>query len=580
LKRLAFIIPFAVLVSIFLPRCAVVVAPTGGDKDTIPPVLVKSDPAINATNFRKDKVLLTFDEFIRLDQITQKMVLSPPQEQLPEFKIKGKSLELKFVDPLLENTTYTVYLADAIIDNNEGNKLLNFEFAFSTGPVIDSLRYVGKVIDAFTLQPQEGIFVMLYNSFEDSIPMKERPLYVTKTNKEGQFFLSNIKHDNYKLFALRDGNSNYKFDQVAEEIGFKAGIIDTSMLLTPSQAKTKKDSLFVVRLFAEENRVIALTDYSRKQRRKMRLGFSRKPEGEVVISPINVKVDSSLVWYQVGKNVKGDSLDFWIINTDLSKIDTLVIGATYFKTDSLMNLKLTTDTLRMFYMERTQQLAKRGRRDDDVEKGEVKPSLAIRPSIKSGSSIAPHEKLQFRFNMPLLNVNEELVSLMDLADSTLITSPILKDTLNPTLYSMHHNWEPFGGYNLKAYPGAFVDLDGATNDTLSINFVGADPEKFGVIIVNLTGVSSNVITEIVTEKGAVIDKKEIGADGKLRFTFIPPGKYLVRFIIDENNNGKWDTGWYLQGIQPERVIHYQEKSKEKLVNIRANWEYSLDYNIN
>lgn len=579
MKRLAFIIPFAVLVSLFFPRCAVVVSPTGGDKDTIAPVLVKSDPAINSTNFKKDRVLLTFDEFIRLDQITQKMVLSPPQEQLPEFKIKGKSLELRFSDPLVENTTYTIYLADAIIDNNEGNKLLNFEFAFSTGSQIDSLRFVGKVINAFSLEPQEGIFVMLYNSFEDSIPIKERPRYVTKTNKEGQFFLSNVKYDNYKLFALRDGNSNYKFDHASEEIGFNIGIIDTSMLLPPSQAKVKKDSLFVVKLFAEENRVISLTDFSRKERRRMRLGFSRKPEGEVTLKPISAKVDSNMVWYQVGSNMKGDSLDFWILHNDLSKIDTLLIGATYLKTDSLMNLKQTTDTLRMYYFERTLPATRKGRRDDDSDKEEVTPKLVVRPSVKAGASIAPHQKLLIRFNQPLLNINPELISVMELTDSTLVTPPLLIDSLNPTIYRMHYDWQPHTGYNLTAYPGAFTDLDGVTNDTLILKFVGADPEKFGVVIVNLTGVSSNIITEIVTEKGAVVDSKQISSDGKLRFTFIPAGKYLVRFVVDENNNGKWDTGWYLQGIQPERVIHYQDNSKNKLINVRANWEYSLDFNL-
>jgi hypothetical protein len=365
LKRIAYIIVLAFLAGLFLPRCAVIVAPTGGDKDTIPPVMVRSVPALNSTNFNRDRVVITFDEFIRLDQITQKMVLSPPQEQLPEFKIRGKSLELRFTEPLLDSTTYTIYFADAILDNNEGNKLQNFEFSFATGSEIDSLRYVGKVINAFTLEPEEGVFVMFYKSHEDSIPILERPRYVTKSNKEGQFFLSSIKFGNYKLFALRDGNANYKFDQVSEEIAFSSTIIDTSLLLTPSQAMHQKDSLTELRLFLEEPRILALTDFSRNERRKLRLGFTKQAEGKVTLKPINVKIDSALVWYETGRNIKGDSLDFWIIDNNLSRIDTLVIGATYLKTDSLMNLVETTDTLRMFYRGKTQTTSRRPRRDSE-----------------------------------------------------------------------------------------------------------------------------------------------------------------------------------------------------------------------
>lgn len=579
MKRLIYIVPLIFLLSLFFPHCAVIVAPTGGPKDTIPPVMVRSIPTINSTNFKGDKIVITFDEFIRLDQITQKMVLSPPQDQLPEFRIRGKSLELKFFESLLDSTTYTLYFADAIVDNNEGNKLLNFEFAFSTGPIIDSLRFVGKVIDAFTLEPKEGIFVMLYDELGDSVPILQRPRYLTKTNKQGHFFLSNLKYTNFKIFALKDGNTNYKFDQITEEIAFSNSLIDTSMLLTPTQAFQKRDSLFVLRLFQEENRVISLTDFSRKQRRRLSLGFTRKPEGEVKVWPINFEIDSSEVWYKLGKSERGDTLHYWITNDELSKLDTLRLAATYLKTDSVMNLVENTDTLRMFYFERAQTTTTRRQRQE-VEEVPQKQALPVKNSLATGGVIVPKDDLRLSFSIPLRTLDSKNISIFNLNDSTYLSSySIEKDSLDPRIYSIKYPWESDIRYKLQALPGAFTNLDEITNDTITIGFKGADPEQFGSVTLNLGGVTHQVIAQIITDRGAVVDTKTTTSDGILQFSFVRPGKYMLRFIIDENMNGRWDTGWYLMGIQPERVLIYEDANKNKDIQVRANWEYELNYII-
>ena len=580
MKRLIYLIPLTFLLSLFFPRCAVIVPPTGGDKDTIPPVMVRSVPPVNSTNFSGERIIITFDEFIRLDQITQKMVLSPPQEQLPEFRVRGKSLELKFFETLLDSTTYTLYFADAIVDNNEGNKLLNFEFAFSTGPIIDSLRFIGKVIDAFTLEPKEGIFVMLYAEHGDSVPILQRPRYVTKSNKEGHFFLSNLNYDNFKIFALKDGNTNYKFDQITEEIAFSKTLIDTSMLLWPSRAIAQKDSLYMLRLFLEENRAISLTDFSRKQRRRLSLGFTRKPEGDVKLRPINFEVDSAEVWFELGRSARGDTLHYWITNNELSKIDTLRMVATYLKTDSLMNLVETSDTLRMFYLERTQTTSSRRQRQEDEEVPK-KQTMPVKNSLATGGVIIPYDDLKLSFNIPLRSLDSTHISIMNLTDSTYLSSyDILKDSLDPLVYSIKNDWQSNISYKLNALPGAFTNLDGVTNDTLIIRFKGADPEQFGSISLSLTGVTHQIIAQVITDRGVVVDSKTTTSDGVVKFSYVRPGKYLLRFIVDENMNGRWDTGWYLQGIQPERVLIYEDANKNRDIQVRANWEYELNYKIN
>lgn len=569
-----------VVIILVIPRCAIIVPPTGGLKDTIAPKMIRSIPPINSTNFNKKKIVLTFDEYFQLKEINQKLVLSPPQEQLPSFKVKGKSLELTFFEPLNENTTYTIYFSDAISDLNEGNPIPNFEFAFSTGDVIDSLKFHGRIIDAFKLEPQNGILVMLYSDIRDSVPIKDRPLYVTKTNRQGNFTLSNIKEGDYKLFALKDGNSNYLFDQVSEEIAFHPDTILSNMLYWPTDSTVSfKDNVIVLRLFAEENLAVNLTDFSRKSRRKIQLGFTRKPEGEISIMPINTSLPPPNDWFIREKNQTGDSLVFWISDDYVNFIDSLQVEMRYLKTDSLLNLVESIDTLRLFYFEKEKQTSWLRRRDSDEE--EVEKTISARFSPLNNGNILPHESFKLIFDLPLREINPELISITNITDSIPVADVnFTLDTLNPRLYEVKKEWQYNARYRFTALPGAFIDLDSLRNDTLVTTFNGINPDFFGVINLNLTSVTPDVIVELLTERKALVDKKIASKDGIVKFNYVKPGKYTVRFIIDENKNGKWDTGKYLKGIQPERVIMYTEKGEPTVLNIRANWEYDISFNLN
>ena len=573
------LIPLAFLVSLFFPRCAIQVAPTGGPKDTIPPVVLNSKPKMYATQFKDKEITLTFDEYIKLDKISEKLVLSPPQEQLPEFKIKGKSLEMSFVEPLDDSTTYTLYFADAIIDNNEGNKKENFEFAFSTGSHIDSLRIQGKIIDAYDNTPREGVFVMLYNNFNDSTPITERPQYVTKTNSKGFFRLSNLKQSDYKIFALADGNSNYKFDQISEEIAFREELIDTSMLLTPTEAQLDKDTLLVLPMFKEENKAISLTDYNRPQRRLLKFGFTRPLADTLKIAPINANFDTTKQWFINGYSPELDTINFWVTDTAISQVDTLVVTATYLKTDSLQNLVTTQDTLRMFFKDKDNTSSKRKRNNEDDEK-EKEPVLTVKPSISNNSSLAPTKRIALSFTMPLVSIDTSLIAIFNLTDSVYLPNfNVNPDTLNPTEFNIRQQWVNKTAYRFTALPGAFINLDGITNDTLQIDFKGADPEKFGSIKVTLSNVTPNVIAELINDKGHIFDSKTMTCDTTVTFTYIKPATYSIRLIEDKNRNEKWDTGNYLNCIQPENVYIYQDENKNKEIQVRANWEYELKYNL-
>jgi uncharacterized protein (DUF2141 family) len=577
-KRFSYFILLVLFASLFSPRCAIVVPPTGGDKDTIPPVMVRSNPPIYSTNFNRQRITLTFNEFVQLKDIGKKLILSPPQERLPEFRIKGKNLELSFFEPLKDSTTYTLYFSDAITDLNEGNPMVNFEFAFSTGNEIDSLRFPGKVIDAFTLEPQVGVLVMLYRELHDSIPMQEKPVYVTKTNKGGNFSLSNLKMGDYKIFALNDGNSNYLFDQIAESIAYRHDTIKKSILVAPLGDSVRETSVdpFILRLFQEENRVLSLTDYSRISRRGLQLGFSRRPEGRVLLTPVNFTVDSLEQWYIPERSITGDTLAYWITNDMISNMDSLFIRVNYPKTDSLLNIYEACDTLRFIHTAKSPGTRSRKKDTEGLEK---KPSLNVTFSASKEKPLPPIQPLTLTFSLPLQSLDNSLIRFDDMTDSLAVHTRLQVDSLNPRVYRAFHPWEFNKRYRFAALPGAFTDLNGVTNDTLEVIFSGINPAYFGTINLTLSGVEPNIIVELLTEKKSVAYRAIAEKDGTLTFNYVNPAKYSIRFIFDENRNGKWDTGWYLMGIQPERVVMFEEKGVVTIHNIRANWEYDLSFDL-
>jgi hypothetical protein len=581
LKRLV-VIPFVfLLVALFFPRCAKIVAPTGGPKDTIPPVMLRSVPHPNATNFNGKRISFFFDEFVQLKDVNQKFILSPPQEKLPEIRLKGKSIDIMFAEEFTLNTTYTLYFSDAIVDNNEGNKLQNFEFAFSTGPIIDSLMVKGRVIDAYTLEPVEGVLVMLYSQFNDSIPLIAKPIYVSKTNKQGIFSLSNIKYSNYKIFALDDKNTNYIFDQPSERVAFGTDTLRQETLITKTAMVGVVDSMLSsfgntvqLKLFAEDSRIQQLTDFSRPSRRKLALGFSIPAVGEVNLLPLYHPYNNP--WYIREVSTNGDSINFWITDDKLQLRDTLMMRVEYLKSDSLQNLVPTADTLRFSYFKEEETKSRRGG-DDKPKK---KPTLKYSMQPAKGNSLSPLQSISFLFGMPLKSYNINYISIYNTSDSAQVRDfNWLPDSLNPRRYSIVYPWVAKKGYTLTALPGAFTNLDAEVNDTIKYSFAGYTPELLGSISLSVKGVKGSTLIQLISPKGKTLDQKFLTSDGTILFSYLPPENYSFRFVLDENRNGKWDTGYYLKGIQPERVIYFEEGGKRKNINVRKNWEYELTFDL-
>jgi len=567
LKRIFVTVTAAVFVFLLFPQCAKVVSPTGGPKDTIPPVLVYSIPKLNATGFSGQKIVLEFDEFIQLKELQQKLLVSPPLKSKPQPKQKGKKLEFELTDTLKPNTTYTFYFSDAVRDNNEGNPIKNFIFSFSTGQTIDTLSLSGRVKNAFTDEAVENALVMLYDTFTDTLPYTTLPNHIAKTDKEGKFTLVNLKPINYKLVVVDDKNSNYLYNQGTENIGF------TSAEVNPSDEKQKN---IIIKMFREELPNQIITGYDRPERSVLTLGFSRKPVGGFSLKPFDRLNLTN--WYVVEPDNNGDTLKLWIINDEIANRDTLMAILEYQKTDSLYRLNPQTDTLRfLYYKEDVQQTRRKGKKD---EKAEVKKGLTVSTSLSSDREVIPNVPFEFTLPVPIKKVDKSKISIFNVNDSITEERINLKpDSLNPRIYRFTKDWKSNVNYKMTVLPGAFEDYFGQTNDTLKLEMIGADPEKYGIMRINLTGVNKSAVVELLSEKGVPVDTKTIKGNGTVEFSFVKPGKYKLRFIDDSNGNGKWDSGNYLKRIQPERVIYFTDEKTKGVINIRANWDSELQFSL-
>jgi len=511
-----------------LIQCAKRGNPTGGPKDKTSPVLVKSEPENLSINFNAQKIRLYFDEYIRLEDIQNQLIVSPPLKYNPQISPQGgasKYVEIILKDTLKENTTYTLNFGQSIVDNNEGNPNRFLSYVFSTGDYIDSLAVSGVVKDAFNKDADEFVSVMLYaidTAHTDSTVYKNPPNYITNTQDSTVIFeLKNLKEGQYAMIALKDEAKNNIFDQSTDKIGF---VKDTITLPT--------DSIYLLTLFREiVNYGVPPPNYAASN--KIIFGYNGKDE-TLNISTLTPLPDS--VRTLVAKVPEKDSLNFWF---------------TPFEIDSLI-----------FLVENVKR--------EQIDTFVVKPrklaadSLLLDPSHRG--SINFEEDFSIGANIPLMHIDTTKFSMLN-KDSISVDMAIVLDSLKNRL-NFSFEKEPNENYNLEILPNAVTDFFEATNDTLIYSLSTGSYADYGNLSVNITGpISYPMIVQLITERGEV--KREIYATEPRLFEFntIEPANYLIRVIFDTNQNGQWDTGNYLKRIQPEKVSYYPTT-----IEIRANWE--------
>ena len=569
---------------IFYTSCANIGSPSGGPKDSIPPVVVRTIPELRGTNFKGNDVRITFDEFINSDEVTEKLVVSPPMKKKPMIKMKGKTLIVEFTQDLRKESTYSLDFKDAVADNNEKNPIKDFRFSFSTGSTFDSLKVVGYVKDAITQEPVEKALVLLhrqkdYTAFIDSVPD-----YIGKTDKEGLFMIDNVAPGSYRLYALTDTDNSLTYNSNAEQIAFADSLIIPSAkyVARPDTVIKGADTLLVtghvdylpapryLMMFEEIKFDQYLDSYKRTQGNKCDFYFSESLSDSFQVNLI--KPTPTKDWSYIESNLKRDSITVWLTDTILSKSDSLKFELKYQVLDSLNQLVIKRDTVGMIYSAPKTPKVKR-------KKGELPPVPTI--NLSNNINSAAHDlyrPIKIEAPEPLSSFDTTRIRLYSLEDTvkTRIPIEVKRDTNSVRKYFIEHHWEPNTNYLFQVDSAAAYNIYGYPSNKVDQKFKTQKEDYYGKIILTISGLSGPAIVQLLgnDKDEKVLQKIQILGDGKIEFPYLKPEKYKLKIILDSNKNGKWDTGFLADGIQPEEVVYYP-----KIIKIRSNFEIEEAWEI-
>ncbi|MCL1973847.1 MAG: Ig-like domain-containing protein, partial [Bacteroidetes bacterium] len=564
------------------PSCANTSAPpSGGRKDTIPPILLRTNPAPNSVLFKGKRIELTFNEYVKLNDATNQIYLSPPQSKRPVAVVKGKSVVVTFSQLLDSATTYNLQFGRAIQDNNEGNPFGAYSFSFSTGSELDSLVFSGYIADAQTLMPIENASILLHTNLSDTAVYKTLPKALGKTDRWGYFYLPNLKPIPYRVFAVEDQNRNNKFDPDNETIAFLETLFVPLHLFDQERRSEilvdAKDTLSMLNrpieqtlyLFKEKPKRQILRDKARPQARMFYFTFSA-PSAQVLHIDIQ-GVDSSSIIHE--RTFWGDTLRYWI--RDLSLPDTLRGTVRYLKTDSLNQLSPAEErfnlTLPKEEANNRNRLAPRGQQPQEEKKDILKIELIAR------GEWVEQQGIEFVCSAYPLSVNTESIALQySTPRNEIIKLPftLQKDSLDGCRYYLQtQKWIPETEYTLVVLQNTFTDVYGFANDSLSQKVTIPDPGKFGSITVILKGGEGSYIVELLPETRDKITRTLYMKSGETGiFPYLADGNYVIRITEDKNGNKVWDTGDFALGLLPERVRFYQFSNGTDIIEITDKLE--------
>jgi hypothetical protein len=567
LRRYCIYLSLLSLVSLFvLSQCANSVSPSGGPKDTTPPTVTGCTPPNYSVHFKGKTIHIEFDEFINAETAGDKILVSPPPSESPDYRVRGKGIVITFADTLRPDRTYSIDFSTSISDITEGNKLTGFKYAFSTGSVLDSLTVTGKVTDAFTTDPVKDILVMLYTTDNDtvppdSLPVLIRPLYLTRTAEDGSFTLSNLASGSYKVFALSDKSGDMLFNLKGEQIAFMDSLVSPWYAGPAVHDTAARDSVTTDTLTLHANPPHALD---------LKL-FTPTDSAQSLDKSVLVRDRMiNLVFLYPPRNLRivpltSDSLSDWCLQDPGITGDTITLWLTGNLTDSV-RLKISADRMQNDTIDlpvHVYETNKKGKK----EVAEKPRPLEVRANNQGG--ILNH------FVSPLILTASYPLKKYDLSEIRLIDG---KDTIRPAAAifdSIHrrivvrHKWGEARPYQLFVPDSAFLSVNGLANDTVRIRFRTADPRNYGNIKLNISvpdGIPQ-VIVQLLTSNDKIAEEKIINKTGRVSFDYLLPAKYKLKVILDNNLNRQWDSGDYFRKVQPEKVICFP-----RILDLRANWD--------
>lgn len=592
-------LPLMLLAAFLLGSCARMGQPDGGWYDETPPRILGATPADKGTNVKNRKISIFFDEFIQIENATEKVVVSPPQLETPEIVASGKRIRIELLDSLKPNTTYTIDFSDAITDNNENNPLGNYTYSFSTGDAIDTLEVSGKVLQAQDLEPVKGILVGLYSDLSDTAFTTKPMLRVSRTDGSGRFVIKGVAPGTYRVYALQDADGNYLFNQKSEMLAFSQEKIVPSFKPDVRQDTTWIDSLriksidrvgythflpddIVLRAFNEVMTDRYFLKAERREPESFTLFYSYGGEMPQVRG-LNFQSDDAFI---IESTEKQDTITYWLKDTALVNQDTLRVELTYHMTDSLGKLVEQIDTLdilsRISHEKRQKDLERereewQKKQDRAKKRGEpydsIMPPKALAIGVKAPSELDPDKNIPFTFNTPLASVDTAAIHLYSKHDTLWYNAPLEFNHVRGREYELRGEWRPDIEYSLEIDSAAFVDIYGKVSPPFKQGFKVKSFDDYGTLLLNIPTMTDTTIVVQLLDAGDKIIKEVTTNQGVAEFYYVSPSTYYVRMYIDSNRNGEWDTGLYSANRQPETVCYFPKE-----IEIRAKWDFTETWN--
>ena len=586
LRLLLVMVAAAVMVA-----CANMGRPEGGPRDELPPVYVRSNPAMGQLNFNGNKITVDFDENIQLDDAMNKIVVSPAQRNTPAISSNGRRVTIELRDTIIPNTTYTIDFADAVKDLNEGNVLDGFAMDFATGDTIDTLRISGMVFEARTLEPAQGMLVGVYSNTSDTaistLPFER----ITKTNQLGQFTLRNLKAGSYRVYALNDINRDYHWDRSEDVAFYDVTISPTSeptvVTDTLTRSTGERDSLvtrnatrflpddLLLTWFNEGYTSQYLKDYKRPERNKITFQFGAKSDTLPILRLLNTHRagDEISTWSTLDASPTLDTLTYWISDTSLVSLDSITIEATYLRTDTLDNLTWGTDTLK-FNM-RPEKKKKEKKKKNDEEEDSIPPVPHMELRISSGNSQDLHKGLTLTAGTPIQRFDTTAVKLEIQVDTLWynIVPPSFSrpEPLHPMVFTAPYKWEEGSKYRLTIDSAAVVDIYGLDNVQLVHEFTTKKSEDYSAISFNVSGLDGRKgIVEVLSSSDKPVAAAPV--NGSLAtIQYLSPGTYYPLHRWDARP-GHLSCVWACSSLFPEVSAGPQGA---RLYSSSAQWSSSF-----
>lgn len=603
----------AVIVLLFgaalFTKCASTMTPTGGPKDTIPPVIMFMNPdnfSTNVDTLHPPKIYVEFDEYVQIKDLQKELYTSPAMKKQPSVTRRGKGIIITIKDTLRPDITYALNFGASICDNNEGNPLHAMRYVFSTGDTVDSMYMSGYTADSYKADSVSKSFIYFFiaDSVErpvdyDSTMFKYKPHVIARAEKNGIFIAQNLKPVDYRIYAFEDTNNNMMYEPSVDQIGF----LDTtynprympgfsiwfdSLRHYPSADPQLYFRMFMDRRFARQT----LSTQERPQRHKAMLYFGAAnpevksivfdsiPEGKFIYDPQTVGKDTVAIWF----NLPPEEIP-----------DTIKGTITYMKHDSVNNLVESSDKLRLAwkYTESKEEQKERERLEKEREKAEKNGESWVEPekknpfklNIAASGEVNKNRHVDLEFDYPLTKFDSTLITLTMTSET--VTEPknveyhFVQDTLNRRKYQLRAKWEAKAKYELTMPAGVFSNVAQEQNDTIRCTYDGSDPEKYAIVNVKVRSSKprASYILQLTNAQGKVQQEIKDVKSGSYRFDFVTAGDVMLRVVEDLNGNGKWDTGDMVLMRQPERTEIYKNDEGVETITTKANWEFDIDVDM-